>query len=71
MFFIPEMEAARVVDLLSKNRIMIVIYNLDVEADLIKILHEAYQKIVPLHTEINFAVLCKFDCIRRLFNTVS
>ncbi|XP_045200055.2 glutamate receptor 2-like isoform X1 [Mercenaria mercenaria] len=62
-----EMEAARVVDILSKTGIMIVIYNLDTITDLIQILLEAYQRIVPTHTEINFAVLCKFDCIRTLF----
>lgn len=65
------MEAARIVDILSKNRVMIIIYNMDIETDLVKILHDAYQRIVPVNTEINFAVLCKFDCIRKLFYTVS
>lgn len=62
-----ELEAARLIDMLSRNGIKSMIFDLDAVTDLQPILLEAYKQIVPLKSEINFVVLCKCNCLRTLF----
>ena len=66
-----EWEAMELVDLMSKNQVMFVIYNVDLLEDLDYFFNNVYNVTVRTDSEIDFVVLCRFYTARRLFRTVS
>ena len=69
--FITEKEASILVDELSKQYVLFVLYNIDVVTDLHRMLYRIYSSVMLSESEINFVVLCRINCVRKIINAVS
>ena len=59
------------INLMSKNRVMFAIYNIDLVKDVNAFLSNVYNITVRTSSEVDFVVLCRFYTARRLFRSVS
>ncbi|XP_052784781.1 ionotropic receptor 93a-like [Mya arenaria] len=56
------------VDDLSNNAVKVITFNVDQIEDITDVLLRAYNTIKSAESHINFAVLCRYNCIRRVLN---
>ena len=57
--------------LLSKNRVLFAVYNIDHMKDISNFLSNVYNKTIRTSAEVDFVVLSRFYTARRLFRIVS
>ena len=56
--------------MLSKRKVLFVIYNIDAMVNVHTTLHNTYTSTMRTESEINFVVLCRINCVKRVLNMV-
>ncbi|XP_052784546.1 glutamate receptor ionotropic, kainate 2-like isoform X2 [Mya arenaria] len=59
-------DVSDLVDELSKNAVKVITFNVDKILDMTDVLLRAYSTVKSAESHVNFAVLCRYNCIRRV-----